>query len=206
MLESMKKDGGKKKKKANATHIAYQRKSSMPSKIAKGPSKEQIEQGDATIKRVGREMQDKFEGRQEFGDDYEKLNLKLSGVGINKSDKEDPKKMRYFTSKSGDEQVSRYPNTEALRVMRKSEITGKPEVFNESITERKRRFGFKTPKEIEEEKMIAERKAKSDATDAAFEADRKTWEENKKQVAGALYQVQEKLADKYYAKKRNKNK
>ena len=54
--------------------------------------------------------------------------------------------------------------------------------------------------------MIAERKAKSDATDAAFEADRKTWEENKKGVAGALYQVQEKLADKYYAKKGNKNK
>jgi hypothetical protein len=89
MLESMKKGGGKKIK-----AIAYERKSSMPSKIAKGPSKEQREEGAATIKRVGREMQDKFEGTQEFGDDYEKLDLKLSGVGINKSDIENPKKMR----------------------------------------------------------------------------------------------------------------
>ena len=110
----------------------------MPSKIAKGPSKEQIEEGAATIKRVGREMQDKFEGTQEFGDDYEKLDLKLSGVGV--YDKENPKKLRYFTSKTyGDEEVTRYPNTEALKVTRKSEITGKPEAFNESITERKER-------------------------------------------------------------------
>lgn len=205
MLESMKKGGGKKK--AKATPIAYERKSSMPSKIAKGPSKEQIEEGAATIKRVGREMRDKFEGTQEFGDDYEKLNLKLSGVGLDKSDKDNPRKIRFYKSKSGDEEdVITYPYTQALKVIRKSRETGKPEAFNESIAERKRRFGFKTPKEIEEEKMIAERKAKSDATDAAYEADRKTWEENKKQVAGALYQVQEKLADKYYAKKRNKNK
>ena len=136
MLESMKKGGGKKK--AKATPIAYERKSSMPSKIAKGPSKEQIEEGAATIKRVGREMRDKFEGTQEFGDDYEKLDLKLSGVGV--YDKENPKKLRYFTSKTyGDEEVTRYPNTEALKVTRKSEITGKPEAFNESITERKER-------------------------------------------------------------------
>jgi hypothetical protein len=135
MLESMKKGGGKKIK-----AIAYERKSSMPSKIAKGPSKEQTEEGAATIKRVGREMRDKFEGTQEFGDDYEKLDLTLSGVGINKSDIENPKKMRYFTSKNyGDEEVTRYPNTEALKVTRKSEITGKPEAFVESIKERKER-------------------------------------------------------------------
>jgi hypothetical protein len=137
MLESMKKGGGKKKAKEV---IAYERKSSMPSKIAKGPSKEQREEGAATIKRVGREMRDKFEGTQEFGDDYEKLDLTLSGVGINKSDIENPKKMRYFTSKNyGDEEVTRYPNTEALKVTRKNEITGKPEAFVESIKERKER-------------------------------------------------------------------
>jgi len=127
-----------KKKKAKEV-IPYERKSSMPSKIAKGPSKEQTEEGYATIKRVGREMRDKFEGTQEFGDDYEKLDLRLSGVGVNKSDIENPKKMRYFTSKSGDEQVTRYPNTEALKVTRKNEITGKPEAFVESVNERKER-------------------------------------------------------------------
>lgn len=167
MLESMKKGGGKKK--AKATPIAYERKSSMPSKIAKGPSKEQTEEGAATIKRVGREMRDKFEGTQEFGDDYENLNLKLSGVGLDKSDKDNPRKIRIYKSKSGDEEVITYPNTKALKVMRKSEITGKPEAFNESIAERKRRFGFKTPEELQIEKKMAEyRKANQDVKVDAY--------------------------------------
>ena len=139
MLQSMKKGG---KKKVKAEIIAYERKSSIPSKIAKGPSKEQTEEGAATIKRVGREMRDKFEGTQEFGKDYEKLNLKLVGTGLDRSDKDNPRKTRYFTSKSGDEEV-RSIGGQALRVLKKSRFSDKPEVFNESITERKNRFGFK---------------------------------------------------------------
>jgi hypothetical protein len=166
MLKSMKKGGPKKKIKAEI--IPYERKSSMPSKIAKGPSKEQREEGAATIKRVGREMQDTFEGRQEFGDDYEKLNLKLSALGLDKSDKENPQKVRYFKSKSGDEEVTREGNTQALRVrsLKKTRYPDEPEVFNESITERKSRFGFKTPEELKLEKTIADRNAETRRKDA----------------------------------------
>jgi hypothetical protein len=54
---------------------------------------------------------------------------------------------------------------EGLRVksLKKSRFPGEPEVFNESITERKSRFGFKTPEELEIDKKMAKYRAENEA-------------------------------------------
>ena len=151
MMDSMKKGGPKKKIKAEI--IPYERKLSIPA-IAKG-SKEQIEKGAATTKRVGIEMQDKSEGNAEFGKDYEDLGLKFKTKGIKRvgddlerDEKGNVKFRRTFTNSGGDEGVTETVTKEyggdLLKVRRtapKAYGSGtETKDFLETIQERKKRM------------------------------------------------------------------
>ena len=155
MLESMKKGGGKKK--AKATPIAYERKSSMPpAKVSvKAPSKEEVESKVARIKELGKDVENIRQGKAEFGKDYEDLGLKLKSTGIKRvgddlerDEKGNVKFRRTFTNSGGDEGVTETVTKEyggdLLKVKRtapKAYGSGtETKDFVETIQERKKRM------------------------------------------------------------------
>lgn len=102
----------------------------------KAPSKEDVESKIGRIKAMGEEAEDIRIGEKDFGPKYRELNLKGQRQVVLDKDKNASIRAKY-TSKEGEEEVSRIPNSDILQVKKLGlgAQTDEPS-FKESIKER----------------------------------------------------------------------
>lgn len=131
MLEFMKK-GGKKKEE----EIVSYKKPSLDKTLVKAPSKEDVEEKLARIKGMKEEAEDIRVGEKDFGSSYRDLNLKgTRKVMLDKAGNASIKAK--YTSKDEDEEVSRIPDSDMLRVKKVGLLANTDDSeFKESMKER----------------------------------------------------------------------